>query len=77
MSIAETSIRPAPNVAALFPAIANDTLIGRLRDDYGMPAQKVEALDQAGLARTVAMLDFLSNNLPAASQEAWLGQVTG
>lgn len=76
MSIATSTIQPAPNFAALLNAQeVNADRVARLKDTYGFAALQVAALDETEVARMVAMLDFLSNNLPAASQESWLDRM--
>ena len=73
-----TSIQLAPKFAAhmsstlMHSASGNAALVAKLKETYGLSALKVAALDETEVARTVAMLDFLSNNLPASSLNSWL-----
>ena len=75
MSAATSMIGPAPNFATAMNAQGINADMVRLKDTYGLSALKVAALDEAAVARTVAMLDFLSNNLPATSKASWLDRV--
>ena len=63
-----TSIKTATNRTSAASAF----LIIRLRETYGLPDKDIRALDDLGLIRAVATLDFLSNNLPVASQPSWI-----
>ena len=75
MSAATSMIQPAPSFATLMNARGSNADVVRLKDTYGLSALKVAALDEVAVARTVAMLDFLSNNLPATSKASWLDRM--
>lgn len=78
MSTATSMIQPTPKFAGpltstlMHSASANAALVAKLTDTYGLSTLKVAALSETEVARTVAMLDFLSNNLPAAASKSWL-----
>ena len=75
MPAATSMIQPAPSFATVMNAQGINADVVRLKDTYGLSALKVAALDEVAVARTVAMLDFLSNNLPAASKASWLDRM--
>lgn len=39
-------------------------LVASLVEKYGLPAHDLAVMDEQGLVRTAATLDFLANNLP-------------
>jgi hypothetical protein len=66
---------PAIQIATHRTSAASAYLAIRLRETYGLPDNEIRALDDLGLIRAVATLDFLSNNLPVASQPSWIGKM--